>query len=573
MAQNDGQPPDPSSSRNIAYEAGELHRLLVESVKDYAIFALDREGRILSWNPGAERFKGYKAEEVIGKHFSLFYPESRVAEGFPDYELREAARTGRFEDEGWRVRKDGTHFWASVLITALRNSTGDLIGFAKVTRDLTARREAEQRTLENATRVAAEETARVAADAARVQADKLQKLTASLASAHTIPEIAHIIFADVFPAVEASGGALGMRDDTTGRINVVGHAGYHRLPEWSRSLDVDEVLPISEAVRTGKQVVCWTREDRDARFPRLATLLAQYTASVVIPLTLRDHIIGALAMHRDDDHPLADSALQLMEAAAQQVAHALERARLYEAERVARARADEANRAKSEFLAAMSHELRTPLNAIAGYAQLMDMGLHGPVTQDQHDDLQRIKRSQQHLLGIINDILNFARVEAGQTVFEYAPVIVQDVMDAVGGMIAPQAAAKGITFTPEPCAANVVMWADGAKVHQILLNLLSNAVKFTQDGSVTLSCRHTATEVDIVVRDTGIGIPEDHLDRMFEPFIQVGRSLTSTLDGTGLGLAISRDLARAMGGRITVTSVVGEGSVFTLTLPTTPPNQ
>jgi PAS domain S-box-containing protein len=135
----------PGSSGAISHESGELHRLLVESVQDYAIFALDPDGYILSWNAGAQRFKGYTAEEIIGKHFSIFYPRELVAEGFPDFELRTAANTGRFEDEGWRIRKDGSRFWANVVITALRSKkTGELLGFAKVTRDLTERREAEE---------------------------------------------------------------------------------------------------------------------------------------------------------------------------------------------------------------------------------------------------------------------------------------------------------------------------------------------------------------------------------------------------------------------------------------------
>jgi PAS domain S-box-containing protein len=137
-------PTAPSSNSRISQETGELHRLLVESVQDYAIFALDANGYILSWNAGAQRFKGYTADEIIGKHFSIFYPRELVLEGFPEFELRTAANTGRFEDEGWRIRKDGTRFWANVVITALRDKSGTLIGYAKVTRDLTERREAEE---------------------------------------------------------------------------------------------------------------------------------------------------------------------------------------------------------------------------------------------------------------------------------------------------------------------------------------------------------------------------------------------------------------------------------------------
>jgi signal transduction histidine kinase len=260
--------------------------------------------------------------------------------------------------------------------------------------------------------------------------------------------------------------------------------------------------------------------------------------------------------------------LELMRAVAQQTGQALERATLYDAEQAARLRADEANRAKGEFLAAMSHELRTPLNAIGGYADLIDMGLRGPVTPGQHDDLERIKRSQQHLLRIINDILNFSRVEAGRMTYEYAPIAVGEMLTSVGHMIAPQAAAKGLQLTVSPCPADVVAWVDKSKVEQILLNLLSNAVKFTASGSVTLSCALERPDfLTIAVRDTGLGIPPDQLARIFEPFVQVGRSLTNSGEGTGLGLAISRDLARAMGGEITVESAMDGGSKFTLSLP------
>jgi signal transduction histidine kinase len=291
---------------------------------------------------------------------------------------------------------------------------------------------------------------------------------------------------------------------------------------------------------------------------------------VVLPLVARDRVIGALSMHRRPDQPLTDDVSDTMHTFAQRVAQAIERAALYEAEQHARTRADEANRAKSEFLAAMSHELRTPLNAIGGYADLLDMGLRGPVTPEQHEDLQRIRRSQQHLLAVINDILNFARIEAGQVAYAYETVVISDVVEAVAQMIAPLAAAKGLPLTVSQCPTDVTAWADKSKVEQIIVNLVSNAVKFTTNGEITLTCGHeTPARVTISVCDTGSGIAVDQLDKIFEPFVQVGRSLTNSREGTGLGLAISRDLARAMGGDIAVESTTGTGSTFTLTLPRT----
>jgi PAS domain S-box-containing protein len=554
----------------FAHEAGELHRLLVDSVKDYAIFALDPDGYILSWNSGAARLKGYDADQIIGQHFSVFYPRERVAEGFPMYELREAARVGRFEDEGWRLRKDGSRFWANVVITALRKSDGTLAGYAKVTRDLTERRAAEQRMLEDARRVAAQDAARQAAEASRERTERLQRFTAALSRARTIPEISRIVMQNGV-ATAADAGALGLIDESGEFVRLVGDSGFSELPEWLRRASIDDEVPMSTAVRTGKPVVYRTRSERDASFPKMASVLAPYESTVVLPLVSRDRNIGALAMHCEPSHPLTEVVLDFMSAIAQQTAFAVERAVLFEAEQRARERADEANRAKTEFLAAMSHELRTPLNAIGGYADLIDLGVRGPVTPDQHEDLQRIKRSQQHLLGIINDILNFSRVEAGQISYEYQAVQLKEVLEAVSQMIEPQASARGLRFTVTPCPDHAVAWADQAKVQQILLNLVSNAVKFTLEGSVSLTCDSDGShQVRITVRDTGVGIPEDELNRIFEPFVQVGRSLTNSREGTGLGLAISRDLARAMNGEITVESRVGVGSAFTLVLPKGP---
>ncbi|HJR63522.1 MAG TPA: ATP-binding protein [Gemmatimonadaceae bacterium] len=365
-----------------------LHRLLVEHVRDYAIFALDPGGHIVSWNAGAARIKGYSTSEILGKHFSIFYPPEDIAADKPGFELEVATREGRFEDEGWRLRKDGTRFWANVVITALFDTDGSLMGFGKVTRDLTERRATQLQAIEDARRLAS---------------------------------------------------------------------------------------------------------------------------------------------------------------------------------------AESANKAKAEFLAAMSHELRTPLNAIGGYAQLLATGLGGPVTEEQRAYLERIRRSQQHLMAIITDLLNFSRIEAGQLSYDIQRVPLGEVLEGVLGMVEPQLLAKELTLEANPIEKSVTALADRSKVEQILINLLSNALKFTEPGGrITVSYFAGRDQVGAVVRDTGIGIPDDRLEDIFEPFVQVGRSLTSAHEGTGLGLAISRDLARGMGGDLTVDSVLGEGSAFRLTLPMAP---
>jgi PAS domain S-box-containing protein len=523
-AHNDDQPvfdtvaaADHQSPGGIAHETGDLHRLLVSSIDEYAIFALDPDGYILSWNAGAQRLKGYAAEEIIGKHFSIFYPPAQIERGFPNFELREAARVGRFEDEGLRVRKDGTRFWANVVITALRGPAGELVGYGKVTRDLTERRRAE-------------ETLRLSEERFRLLVQGVKDYA--------------IFMLDPRGYISTwNAGAERIKGYTDGEI-LGKHFSVFYTPEDLKDGKPARELEIATATGVYEEEGWRIRKDG-----------SRFWANVVITALRKPD--GSLAGFAKVTRDLTDKR------AAQE--RAIEAARLAAA-------SDEANRAKSEFLAAMSHELRTPLNAIGGYTELISMGVRGPVTQEQLDDLQRIKRSQQHLLGIINDILNFSRMEAGQITYEYSTVPISSVIESVGHMIEPQMLTKNLELAVGECPPDAVAWADKSKFEQILLNLLSNAVKFTNEGAVTVACdRHDEGRVGITVEDTGVGIPSDQLERIFEPFVQVGRSLTQGhSQGTGLGLAISRDLARGMGGDIVVSSELGKGSQFRVTLPRAP---
>jgi PAS domain S-box-containing protein len=456
---------DQQSPGGIAHETGELYRLLVESVDDYAIFALDETGHILSWNAGAQRIKGYTADEAIGKHFSIFYPPEKIAEGFPEFELREAARVGRFEDEGWRIRKDGSRFWANVVITALRDPAGHLVGFAKVTRDLTERRLAEEELRES------EERFRLLVHGVRDYAIFMLDPTGHIATWNA--------------------GAERIKGYTDSEI-IGKHFSIFYTPE-----DLESGKPAREleiATRTG------VYEEEGWRVRKDGT---RFWANVVITALRKPN--GSLAGFAKVTRDLTERR------AAQE--RAIENARKA-------AVSDEANRTKSQFLAAMSHELRTPLNAIGGYTDLLEMGVRGPVTEEQREDLLRIKRSQQHLLGIINDILSFSRIEAGQATYDYSAVPLSAIIEGVGHMIEPQAAAKGVALEVHECPADVVVWADKAKVEQILVNLLGNAAKFTNQGGITLECDwHDSERVSISVTDTGVGIPADHLEKIFEPFV------------------------------------------------------
>jgi PAS domain S-box-containing protein len=245
-----------------------------------------------------------------------------------------------------------------------------------------------------------------------------------------------------------------------------------------------------------------------------------------------------------------------------------DRKRKLAAAEVAQAKAEAANKAKMEFLAVMSHELRTPLNAIGGYAEILQMGIKGPVTEEQVEDLDRIRRSQQHLLGLINDIMNFARLETGRVVYNNAIHRVKSVLDTLEALTLPQIELRGLHYVVHPCEDSLMVWGDREKLQQILINLVSNSIKFTQRGGViSVLCERVGNEVHFHVKDSGKGIPAEKLTEIFEPFVQVNSRFTRPQDGVGLGLAISRDLARGMHGDLTAVSQVGTGSTFTLRMP------
>ena len=368
-------------SREAALREGEeRYRRVIEGVRDYGIFALDIEGRVVSWNTGAERIKGWSADEILGQHFSTFYPADTRAET-PARLLEVARREGRVEDEGWRLRRDGRRFWANVVITALYDDDGVLTGFSKVTRDVTERRRA------------------------------------------------------------------------------------------------DEALS------------------------------------------------------------------------------------------QARAEAERASRAKTDFLSRMSHELRTPLTAILGFNQLLDMDRE-TLTDDQVHAVEQIGKAGGHLLAMIEEVLDIAQIEAGGHALAAVPLAIQPLIEDVRSLIGPQAASAGVDIRLEVDGDLAVM-ADRRATLQIVLNLVSNAIKYgARGGVVDIVCTSHGTDICIAVSDEGPGIPAGLIDRLFTPFDRLEAEHWSGVDGSGLGLALSRGLARAQGGDIVYRARDDRsGAIFVLTLP------
>jgi hypothetical protein len=502
-------------------ESDEPFRLLVESVKDYAIFMLDPDGRVLSWNAGAELIKGYRAEEIIGEHFSKFYPPE--AGDFPAQELRAATAAGRFQDEGWRVRKDGSRFWANVVITPLYGADKTLVGFAKVTRDLTERRDYEERLRDS------EERFRLLVEGVSDYA---------------------IFMLDVNGAV-ATWNAGAARIKGYRAEEIIGQHFRKFYPEDA----VESGWPEHElrvATAEGRFVDEGWRVRKDG---------SRFWAQVAIT-ALRDdagRMRGFAKLTRDLTERRRTEALE---------ASGAEREAMLETERNARMLAQRTARMKDEFLATLSHELRTPLNAILGWAQLLH-SREAPGTAELHRGMEIIERNARAQVRLIDDLLDLSRIMAGRFRLDVQQVSLVEIVRSALDSIEPTAQTKGVRLESVLDPQSVIVSGDPARLQQVFWNLLTNAVKFTpKGGRVQVLLQRVNSHIEFSVSDTGIGIPASFLPHVFERFSQKDSSTHREYGGLGLGLAISKQLVDLHGGSIRAKSMgEGHGATLVVTLP------
>ena len=518
MARND------EASEGGLRQSEERFRLLVESVRDYAIFMLDPQGHVLTWNAGAERFKGYRAEEIIGQHFSKFYPPEALAQGLPAHELEVASRVGSFEDEGWRVRKDGSQFWANVVITALRDAHGQLIGFAKVTRDLTKRRGHEEALRQS------EERFRLLVEGVRDYAIFMLDANGNIATwnvgakrikGYDAEEIIGRHFSTFYPADVVESG----------------------WPEHELRVAAERGSFVDEGWRVRKD---------GSRFWANVTITA-----------LRDdqnRLLGFAKLTRDLTERKRSEEMAMV---------SQQRDEILEAERSARMTAQRAARMKDEFVATLSHELRTPLSAILGWTQVLLKTAASMTPDELCRAIEVIDRNARSQVQLIDDLLDLSRVMTGKVRLDLQQISMVDVVRASIESAEPAAEVKGIRLKIMLDPVSATVNADVGRIQQVVWNLLSNAIKFTpKGGQIQVVLQRVNSHVELSVSDTGVGIPASFLPHVFDRFSQRDSSTTRDYGGLGLGLAISKQLVELHGGTIrAISQGEGQGATFVVKLP------
>jgi PAS domain S-box-containing protein len=503
----------------------EKFRLLVEAVKDYAIFMLSVDGYITTWNSGAQRISGYTAQEVIGKHFSMFYTQDDIDNKTAEWELRIARETGHFEGEGKRLRKDGTWYWASIVLAPLIDDEGKHYGFSKVIRDITLLVESEKRMrqlnedLENRVKI-------------RTQALK-ERETQLRAITNAIP----VFIAQVDSQEKILFSNEGFKNWFHQDDGIIGRTFAEVLGDRYQD-NVDYI----KRVLSGELV---TYERKSQSGQQTAVLSVTYVPEVDENKKVSSFIVLATDVTKYKE---IQSELE----------HAKEAAEV-------------ANATKSSFLANMSHEIRTPLGAVLGFSDLL---IDPQVSiSEKVNYVAVIKRNGELLSNIINDILDLSKVEAGKMQLSFTDVDLNEVVNDTKALLDLQAKDKGIELEiiVDENVPDIIR-TDALRLRQILINIIGNAIKFTARGKVSLEIK--CVDVDdrkdclwFTVKDSGIGIKPDQVGKLFAPFSQADVTSKRKYGGTGLGLALSKRLAMLLGGDLVLTESVPEvGSTFVISI-------
>ncbi|MEX2446755.1 MAG: ATP-binding protein [Dehalococcoidia bacterium] len=537
----------------------ELFHLLVDSVRDYAIFVLDPEGHVVTWNRGAQRIKGYAAEEIIGKHFSLFYPTSDIRSGKPDYELLAASEVGRFEDEGWRIRQDGSRFWANVLITAMRDKDDQLVGFAKVTRDLTERKQASD---EREALLAAEREARAHAETARARLEAVHSVTDVGLLHSDQPAMFESMLDIVRDLMSVDMVALFLRDGDS--MELVATRG------------LDDALGVGLRIPVGQGFVGRLAVEKrpvaieDLRYADLATpRLRDMGVSSLLgaPLMAEGEVLGALHVGTVRHRRFPAEDIALLEVVAERMALAIDRTRALEAERRARAdtiAAQQTARLREQFLAVAAHELKTPLTGLRMGAQLaLRRGAAEGLAPSVQTLIEQIVKEADRLNLLVMQLLDASRADGAQlSVSRSQTDVSQLLLDRVE--IMRHFHDRDIEAV---IPADVQAEIDALRIDQVVTNLLDNAVKFSARGAqIILELESTEEGVNFSVLDRGRGIPVDRRERIFERFFRADDASNES-GGLGLGLSISKDIVDAHGGAITAEFPDEGGSRFSVAIP------
>ncbi len=566
---------DLSSGRSIkrALRVSESHfRELVDGVRDYAIFLIDAQGNVASWNQGAERIKGYSADEIIGKHFSTFYPPESIEQGWPEQELRLARDEGRLEDEGWRVRKDGSRFWASVTITALRDENSNTEGFLKITRDLTARKQAEEQSARLVREQAAREAAEISETRALFLAEASEALAASLDEEEiyqelvrtAVPFLADICIVDRleegFARIAAVKQLSEASPDVVSRLSEYYPIGLHDRYLVAEVLRTGRPRIFGDGSKLSKLAAQFQGEQTEA--PLLKALSAQ--SAVVVPLIKRREILGAISfIITDSARPYDLTEIALAQELGRRVSNAIDHALLYTTAQEAQHKAEMASRTKDRFLAMLSHELRTPLTPILFSSSLLTEDPTLSETMREH--LRVIVKNAELEARLVDDLLDVTRISRGKFHLNFGIADAHKVLRTVLETCSADLANKQLHLSVELEATNYQLRADVDRLQQVFWNLIKNAIKFTPPGG-RIAIRSMNLRSDLLrveIQDSGKGIAPRVAARIFEPFEQGESS-----EGLGLGLAICKSIVELHGGRIAASSPgLGKGAAFVVEIP------